>query len=235
MKKTALILGLFLSGTALSATKTSTVESTGSDSATELSRWSAGISSTFLQSPDSTKGTERVYGLGLEVQREIKLKGGISTSTIANIGTFSNEDGSTDTESDGSVYKDSYDSNFRQISISQSLTKNLSTKLGTLSIGGSLGFTEHSSEGESDYKYTDSSDSEYNYSGSSKAEFKAYGKTIGLLTSLRLNNGIMPFMSYSTTSFNDARVTIKGDSGTEYSKIKDLNIQTVSMGLGYKF
>lgn len=236
MNKTALILGLCLTGSAFAVTNTSTTDNAGDSSKMELSRWSVGIGSVFLQAPNRNKGTDRLHGLGVELQREIKLQNGLSTNTIANISVFSNDENDTETYSDGSVYKNNYEVNMRNITISQSITKNISTKLGTVSMGGSLGLTELRSEGKNTYSDTGT---DYNSSGSYTSEYKAYGQTIGVLASLKLNNGIMPFVSYRTTSFNDFSMSAESESSgiTQKGsfKVKDIDVQAVSVGVGYKF
>ena len=239
MKKTILLLGICLTGSALCATNTSTSDKSGNSLTKEISRYRVGLASTMLQAPNGVKGTERLHGMGIEIQREIKLQNGLSTNTIANVAIFSEDKNNTETLSDGSFYKDNYKSSSHQITIAQSVTKNISTQLGIFSFGGSLGLTEFSTKMKYKSRYTDNIDTSYNYFESGTSEYKAFGQTIGLSASLKLNNGVMPFVSYRTTSFNDATIYWTSKSSTksykDSSKIKDLDIQAISIGLGYAF
>jgi len=237
--KHLLLIGLIvMSGAALSETKSST--STDSVSDKSMKKFGLSVGTFTLQTPNTKKGTDKLYGISIGGEREFNINNnGLSSSTQLSLGV--GIDKTNDNETTDS-YNDKYSSEtkFSTLSLVQTINKRFDTSLGAFRTYLGAGLSRISMDSTSKSSYTDFSDPDYSWSDTGSSEYITYGKSLLLGADLQLKNGLLPFVSYQTTDFNAANIRFKSlnQDGTITKatfKMDAISIQTLTLGLGYRF
>lgn len=235
MKKTATLGLLLVTTNVLAAQNTST-----SKAITPITKkWGIALGSTTLQVPNSTKGTEKLYGLQLEGSREFNLNfSGLTTTTRLGFNRYTEDDKET---RHNSSYAYSFNGNLRTLTFSviQTLNKKIEVKNGILnaSIGAGISRLSMEYNYQTDYTYNEDPNQAWNKGGFTA---EAFGKTLLLRTSFELKSGLTPYMAYQTTDYNSAREKdwYKDSDGTNEKDTQNpgaLSAQTITLGAEYKF